>query len=156
MEKDCWITIILNQKPTRFARDALNCFSEEFETHFGGRIRNLYSKFQGDISIFKEKSITNKSLDEIIESIFHLGLKLPYKIGSTKNKEIPEKYKKLFNLTKHLSRKNKKRFYLEEVFNNAKERLDSNNEEIINSILNLVDLKLLIPISTKLLEEQQL
>ncbi len=152
--KKIWITIFLNQKPTRHTREALNLFSKEFENHFGGKVRNLYSRFQGDISIFQEESITKKTVEEIIDDTFHLSLKLPYKLGPKKGKKIIEESKKMFNLAKHLSRRTKKIISLEDLLHDAEEKFDYNTNEIIYLISDLIENELLIPIFPEKIEEQ--
>ena len=152
--KKLWITIFLNQKPTRLTREALNLFSKEFENHFGGKVRNLYSRFQGDISIFHQESITKKTVEEIIDDTFHLCLKLPYKLGPTKGKKIIEDSKKILNLAKHLSRKAKKIINLEDLLHDAEEKFDYNTDEIIYLISDLIENELLLPIFPEKIEEQ--
>lgn len=152
--KMIWITIFLNQKPSRHTREALLFFSREFENNYGGRIKNLYSRFQGDISVFQQESITKKTVEEILDDSFHLNLKLPYKLGPTKGKKILEESKKLLNLAKHLSRKSKKTINLEDLLYYAEEKLDYNTDEIIYLISDLIENELLIPIFPEKIEEQ--
>lgn len=152
--KTIWITIFINQKPTRYTREALNLFSIEFENHFGGRVRNLYTRFKGDISIFLQESITKKTVEDIIEDTFHLSLKLPYKIGSTKGKKLSPESKKIFNISKHLARKAKKVINLEDLFNEAKGKLNYNDDDIIFFITDLIKDEILIPIFPDKMEEQ--
>jgi len=152
--KKIWISIFINQKPSRHTREALNLFSIEFENHYGGKVRNLYSRFQGDISIFQQESITKKTVEDIMEETFHLSLKLPYKLGPTKGKKILEESKKLLNLAKHISRKAKKIINLEDLLHDAKEKLNYDTDEIIYLINDLIENELLIPIFPEKMEEQ--
>lgn len=151
--KKIWTTIFINQKPSRHTREALNMFSKDFENHFGGKVRNLYSRFQGDISIFQQESITKRTVEDIIEDTFHLSLKLPYKLGSKRGKKFIEGSKKLINLAKHLSRKSKKIISLKDLLYDAKEKLDYNTDEIIYLINHLIENEYLIPIFPEKVEE---
>ncbi len=151
--KKIWITIFINQKSSRHTREALNLFSKDFENHFGGRIKNLYNLFKGDISIFQQESITKKTVEDIIEDTFHLSLKLPYKLGPTKGKKIIEESKKMLNLAKHISRKAKKIINLEDLLHDAKEKLNFNTDEIIYLINDLIENEFLIPIFPEKMEE---
>ena len=152
--KKIWTTIFINQKPSRHTREALNLFSKDFENHFGGRIRNLYTSFKGDVSIFHQESITKKTVEGIIEDTFHLSLKLPYKLGSTKGKKMLDESKKLFSIAKNISRKTKKIINLEDLLHNAKQKLDYNTDEIIYLMNDLIENEFLIPIFPEKIEEQ--
>jgi hypothetical protein len=152
--KKVWITIFINQKPSRYTREALNLFSKELENNFGGRIKNLYSRFQGDVSIFQHESITKITVEDIIEDAFHLSLKLPYKLGSKKGKEIIEESKKMFSLAKRISRKGKKIINLEDLLHAAYEKFDYNTDEIIYLINDLIEKEILIPIFPEKMEVQ--
>ena len=149
-----WITIVINQIPTRYTREALHHFSIEFENHFGGKVRNLYTRYEGDVSIFQQESITRKTVDDIIEETLHLSLKLPYKLGSTKGKKMLDESKKLFKISKQISHKNKGIINLEDLLNNAKNKLSYRIDEIIFLIDDLIKNELLIPIYPAKLEEQ--
>jgi hypothetical protein len=130
----------------------LHSFSSDFESHFGGRIKKLYTKFKGDISIFQQESITKTTIAELIECIFRLSLKLPHKVGSTKGKKISGDLKKLFSLAKHVAKR--KVLSLEDLFNEAKEKFDSSEEEIMSLINNLINNKFLTPMIPTKAEEQ--
>lgn len=149
-----WITIIINQIPTRYTREALYSFSMKFENHFGGKVRNLYSRYKGDTSIFQQESITRKTVDDIIEESFHLNLKLPYKLGSIKGKNLIEESKKLFKIAKRFSKRSKKILNLEEFFNYTKKKLNYSIPEIMFLMDDLIKNELLIPIHPIIIENQ--
>ena len=46
-----WTTLIINQKPTRFTREAIHSFSIKFENRYGREVRHLYDKYQGNLEI---------------------------------------------------------------------------------------------------------
>ncbi|TFG27861.1 MAG: hypothetical protein EU532_06510 [Promethearchaeota archaeon] len=149
-----WISIVLNQIPTRYTREALHNFSVEFENHFGGKVRNLYSRYEGDVTIFLQESITRKTVDDIIEESFHLSLKLPHKLGSIKGKNVLEESKKLYKIAKHISHKPKRIINLEDLLNSAHKKMNYRIDEIIFLIDDLIKNELLIPIYPEKLEEQ--
>ena len=149
-----WISIVLNQIPTRYTRDALHNFSVEFENHFGGKVRNLYSRYVGDVTIFLQESITRKTVDDIIEESFHLSLKLPHKLGSIKGKNILEESKKLYKIAKHISHKPKRIINLEGLLNIANKKMNYRIDEILFLIDDLIKNELLLPIYPEKLEEQ--
>ena len=150
--KKIWISIFINQKPSRHTREALNLFSIEFENHYGGRIKNLYTLFKGDISIFQRESITKTTIDEIIESVFHLNFKLPHKLAAMKGKTLSDESKKLYGIAKHIAKK--KILMLEDLLHDSKEKLNYNTDEIIYLINDLIENELLIPIFPEKMEEQ--
>jgi hypothetical protein len=143
--KMIWITVVLNKRPTLFSREALNWFSIEFENYYGEITQQLYTKYEGDISIFHKKFISKKSIDEIIEDILYLSLKLPHVIGSTKHMNITPEAKKIYNIAKHLPHKKKEGISLIELYNHAKEKLGWEEGEIKNIIYNLLKNEILKP-----------
>jgi hypothetical protein len=150
--KMIWITLILNKIPTLFSREILKFFCEIFEGQYENEIANLYTNFQGDISIFRKQSKSKESVEDIIEDIFHLYLTLPFKIGSTKGTKLSSKSKKVYQIAKALSHRTKGNFSLERLFNDVIDSLDLNNEEIAELIFELVQNKVLL---TVLLEERK-
>lgn len=83
-----WITLILNKIPTPFTREILKFFCELFEGQYENEIINLYTNFQGDISIFRNQSKSKQSVEDIIEDVFHIYLTLPFKIGSSRGAKL--------------------------------------------------------------------
>ena len=84
--KMVWISLIINQKPTLFTREGLNWFSILFEKDYEKEIANLYTEFQGDISIFSTDIVHRKSVYDILDEVFHYSLTLPHKLSSSKTK----------------------------------------------------------------------
>jgi len=141
-----WTTLITNYKPIIIAREALTSFSFRFEKLYNQELKDLYMEFKGDISIFQRKSLYKVSVDMIVDDEFHLQLTLPYKLGSTKGKEISSKTKKIFQLAKDIAHKNKGRILLGTLFTEASHILKSDNVEIAVLIYNLVENEIFIPI----------
>jgi hypothetical protein len=143
--KMIWITLINNRIPTLFTREVLKFFCEVFEVSYEHEIRDLYTKYEGDISIFREKSKSRQSIEEIIEDIFHLHLTLPFKTSSSKAKKLSPKSKKIYQFAKALIHKNKGYIYLEKLFNEANKNFKLNNEDLATIIFGLVQKDVLIP-----------
>ena len=144
--KMTWVTLIINQKPTLFMREGLNWFSIIFEKQYEGEIKDLYTKFQGDISIFRPNSTQKKSIYDIIDEVFHLSLTFPHKLGSSKKKKMTRQTKKIWHIAKQISHKNKGQILLEKLLKEAKNTLDYDEKEISNIIFHLVMGNYLIPI----------
>jgi hypothetical protein len=142
-----WVTIILNKIPTLFTREILKFFCEIFESQYENEIINLYTNFQGDISIFRKQSKSKQSVEDIIEDVFHLYLTLPFEIGSTKGKKLSSNSKKVYQIAKALSHKTKGDFSLERLFNEGIDSLKLTNEEIAKLIFDLVQDKVLLAVS---------
>lgn len=142
-----WITLILNKIPTLFTREIIKFFCEIFEGQYENEITNLYTKLQGDISIFRKQSKSKQSVDDIIEDIFHLHLTLPFKIGSTKGKKLSSKSKKIYQVAKALSHRTKGHFMLETLFNEIIDSINLDNEEIAGLIFELVQNEILLTVS---------
>ncbi len=145
--KMIWITIISNSIPTLFTREVLKFFCEIFEDSFNREIRDLYSHFKGDISIFRKESKSRQSIEDIIEDIFHLYFNLPFKIGSSKGKKLSPKSKKIFEFAKALIHKTKGKIYLEKLFKEVNKSFTFNNEDLAEIIFNLVQNKVLLPVT---------
>lgn len=141
-----WITLILKYKPIRFTRDVLRFFSKLFENQYEKEILELYTKFKGDISIFRKDPYSKQSLNKEIEDIFHLNLTLPFKIGTTRGKKIPPKAKKIFQFAKALAHKTKSEILLEKLFAEVSKSFKLNNEEIADLIYSLVENEVILPI----------
>ena len=146
-----WISLILNHIPTLFTREILKFFCELFEGQYKREILELYTYFQGDISIFRKQSKSKQSIEDIIEDVFHLYLTLPFKLGSTKGKKLSPKSKKVFQFAKVLTHKTKGGFLLEKLFDEVSGSIKLNNEEIAELIFNLVQNKafLAVPIEQR-------
>jgi len=142
-----WISLILNKIPTLFAREVLKFFCELFEGQYENEIYNLYTNFQGDISIFRKQSKSKQSIEDIIEDVFHLYLALPFKIGSTKGRKFSSKSKKVYQIAKALSHKTKGQFSLEKLFNEIIDSSELKNKEIAELIFELVQNKVLLTVS---------
>lgn len=136
--KMIWITLINNKIPTLFTREILKFFCDIFEDSYGYEIRELYTQFKGDISIFRQESKSRQNVEEIIEDVFHLNLTLPFKIGSTRAKKLSQKSKKIFQFAKVLIHKNKGIIYLEKLFKEASSEFDLTNEDLVEIIFDLV------------------
>jgi len=116
-----------------------------FENQFTREIYNLYTHFQGDISIFRKNSKSRQNIEEIIEDVFHLYLALPFKMGSSKVKSLSSKSKKICQLAKALAHKTKGKILLEKLFREVSKSLEIKYEEIAELIFELVQNKVLIP-----------
>ena len=143
--KMIWITLINSKIPTLFTREILKIFCEIFEGSYEREIRELYTRYKGNISIFREESKSRQNIEVIIEDIFHLYLTLPFKIGSSKAKKLPPKSKKIFQFVKVLIHKNKGKIYLEKLFNEVGKNFDFNNEDLAELIFDLVQKRILLP-----------
>jgi hypothetical protein len=141
--KMIWISLINNKIPTLFTREVLKFFCEIFESSYDYEIRELYTHFKGDISIFREDSKSRQNVEMIIEDVFHLYLTLPFKIGSKRAKKLSQKSKKVYQFAKVLIHKNKGIIYLEKLFSEASKEFDMTNEELAEIIFNLVQKELL-------------
>jgi len=141
-----WTTIITNQKPIIIAREALTSFCSRFEKLYNQELRDLYTEFNGDISIFQRKSLYKVSADMIVDDEFSLRLTLPYKLGSTKGKEISLKKKEILQIAKDIAHKNKGRLLLGTLFTKACHALKLDNVEIAMLIYNLVENEIFIRI----------
>jgi len=145
--KMIWITLINNDIPTLFTREVLKFFCKIFEDSFSREVRELYTHFEGDVSIFKKESKSKQSIEDIIEDVFHLYLTLPFKIGSSKGKELSTKSKKIFQLAKVLIHKTKGHIYLEKLLKELGNAFTFNNEDLTEIIFDLVQNKVLLPVT---------
>ena len=146
--KMTWVSLIVNQKPILIIREILNSFSVKFESLFKQEILELYTELNGDISIFKD-GIRGKDLDELINREFHLYFALPFKTGSHKGMKLTPDSKKIYQLAKNLSHKSKGHLLLKNLLTKAHKTLDFDNAMTINVIHELVENKVLLPISVK-------
>jgi len=141
-----WVSLILNEKPIPFTRELLGFFCSVFEEQYGQEIKNLYNHFQGDISIFRKNKKSKENIDLIVEEVFHLSFTYPHKIGPSKGKKISSNTKKVFELAKSIANKTKGKIFLSDLFVEAIDSLDFENNEIANAIFYLVQKDFLLPI----------
>jgi len=141
-----WITIIINQKPSRFTREAIHSFSIKFENRYGREIKHLYTKFKGDISVFKRASDTRESVDGIIDEVFHLSLTLPHKLGFPTGKKLDKTTKKIWQLAEDLAHKTRGKILLGNLFSEARKEFGYDNKDITDSIWALIEANYLMPI----------
>jgi hypothetical protein len=139
-----WVTLVINQKPTRFTREALHSFGIKFENRFGREVKHFYTKFKGDISIFKEDSFGRQSVDGIINEVLHLTFALPHKLRFP-TKKMSKRTAKIWEICEDLAR-GKRYILLGEVLTRAKTELGDDPVGITDSIYNLVQAKFLVPI----------
>jgi hypothetical protein len=142
-----WITLILKYKPIRYTREILKFFCKLFENQYERELEELYTKFEGDISVFQKDPYSRQSLDIEIQDIFHLHLTLPHKIGATIGKKISSEEKKIYKIAKALSHKQKSHILLEKLFKEASKSNRLSNEENAKLIYNLVESDVLRPLS---------
>lgn len=142
-----WTTLIINQKPTRFVREALHSFGIKFESRYGREVKNLYTKYQGDVSVFKQSSTTRESVEGIVDEVFHLNLTLPHKLGFPTGRKMSKATQKVWELAEDLAHKNKGFVLLGNLFNEAKRVHGYENKEITDSIYNLVQYNYLNPMT---------
>ena len=142
-----WITLILKYKPIRFTREILKFFCKLFENQYEREIQELYTKFEGDISVFRKDPYSRQSLNKEMEDIFHLYLTLPFKIGSTRRKKLPPKAKKIYQFAKVLAHKEKGQILLDNLFTEVSKSFKLSNEEIADLIYALVETEALLTIS---------
>ena len=144
--KMVWITLILKYKPIRYTREVIKFFCKLFENQYEREIIELYTKFEGDISVFQKDPYSKQSLKKEIEDIFHLYLTLPFKIGTTRGKKLLPKAKKVFQFAKVLAHKTKGLFFLDKLFFEASKSLRLTNEDLGNLIYSLVETEVFLPI----------
>ena len=144
--KMIWTTLITKNKPVITARESLVSFSSRFEKLYNEELRELYSEFNGDISIFQRKSLYKVSVDMIADDEFKLRLTLPYKLVSKKGKDITPKIKDILQLAKDIANKNKGRIFLNKLLIKAGQTLEVDNLETTLLIYDLVENEILIPI----------
>jgi len=144
--KMVWITLILKYKPIRYTREVLNVFCKLFENQYEREIIELYTKFEGDISVFQKDPYSKQSLKKEIENIFYLYLTFPFKIGTIRGKKIPPKAKKIFQFAKVLAHKTKGHFFLDKLFFEASKSFRLTNEDLGNLIYSLVEAEVFLPI----------
>ena len=151
--KMVWISLIINQKPTLLMRESLNSFSILFEKQYEHEIAHLYTKFQGDISIFSTDIVHGKSIYDLLDEAFHYSLTLPHKLSSSKTKGISQITKEVWQLAKQISHKAKDQFFLKNLLEESKNSLNYDEKEIIDSIFYLIMGSYLIPIHPQKPEE---
>ncbi|MFW9826785.1 MAG: hypothetical protein ACFFEY_04085 [Candidatus Thorarchaeota archaeon] len=141
-----WVTLILKYKPIRITREVLKFFCKLFENQYEREIIDLYTKFEGDISVFQQDPYSRQSLNKEIEDIFHLYLAYPFQIGSIRGIKINNKAKKIYKIAKALTHKAKGQFFLNKLFFEVSKSSQLNNIELAKIIYNLVEIGVLIPI----------
>ena len=114
-----WVTLITKQKPLITARETLTSFCSRFEKLYNQELKELYSKFNGDISIFQSASLYKVSVDMIVDDEFYLLFTYPYKLASTKGKELSPKTKEVYQIAKDIALKNKGRILLQTLSSKA-------------------------------------
>ncbi len=147
--REIWVSLILNQKPTFPTREGLNWFTIIFEKQYEGEIRDLYTRFQGDTSIFKTDSLNRKSIYDIIDEVFHISLVLPHKLGTSKKKEMTPKIRKIWQIAKKISNQSSGQILLKNLLKEAEATLNYKRTEITEIIFQLIMGKYLIPIQLK-------
>lgn len=149
-----WITLISSQRYYPFTREALTSFCNRFEKLYNQELRDLYTKFDGDISIFHRISFYKVTVDMIADDEFHLRFTLPYKLGSTKGREISLQEKKIYQLAKEIAHKSKGQILLETLLTRAKNSLELDNLEISDLIYDLIQNEILSPIPLEQLKKK--
>ena len=144
--KFVWITLILKFKPIRFTREVLKFFCKLFENQYEREIQELYTKFEGDISVFRKDPYSRQSLNKELEDIFHLNLTMPFKLGSARGKKLSVKTKKIFQIAKVLAHKEKGQILLDKLFKEVTQSFELSNEVIADLIFTLVETEALLPI----------
>jgi len=151
--KMIWISLIINQKPTLFTREGLNWFSILFEKHYEHEIENLYTQFQGDISIFSTDVEHRRNIYDLLDEVFHYSLTLPYKLSSSKTKGMSQITKEIWQIAKQISHKSKEQFFLKNLLEESKISLTYDENEIMDSIFYLVMGNYVTPIHFQKSEE---
>lgn len=144
--KMIWVSLILNMRPTLFTREVLRFFCLMFENQFILEIKELYTRFQGDISIFNKVTNSKQSTEEIVEDIFHLYLTKPFRLGSTKLKKLSSNSRKIFLFAKTMVHKTEGELSLINLFYNVSESFNLTNEDIAEIIFELVQKKAFTPV----------
>ncbi|MFX0000121.1 MAG: hypothetical protein ACFE9Q_00885 [Candidatus Hodarchaeota archaeon] len=141
-----WVTFVVKQKPIVYTREVLKSFCKLFENQYEREIKDLYTDFKGDISIFQQDPYSKLSLEKIITDLFHLYLTLPFKLGSTRGKELSPGLKSIYRSAKDLAHKSKGQFLLDKLFKEITKSSILNNENIADLIYNLVENEVFLPI----------
>lgn len=141
-----WITLILKHRPIVYTREVLKFCCKLFENLYEREIQELYTHFEGDISIFHKDPYSKQSLDKMIDDLFHLYLAFPFKIGSSRGKKISSNAKKVLQFAKVLVHKAKGQLLLEKLFNEVSKSFKFNNEETASLIYSLVENKVFLPL----------
>ncbi|MFX0002173.1 MAG: hypothetical protein ACFE9C_10580 [Candidatus Hodarchaeota archaeon] len=137
--KFVWIILILKYKPIRYTRELLKFFCKLFENQYDREIQESYTKFEGDISVFRKDPYSKQSLDKELEDIFHLYLTTPFKFGSIRGKKLLPKIKKIYQLAKPIVHKRKGKILLDTLYKESSKSFELNNEEIADLIYKLVE-----------------
>ena len=135
-----------NIKPIIYAREVLKFCCKLFENLYEREIQELYTHFEGDISIFRKDPYSRQSLDKIIDDLFHLYLTFPFKIGSSRGKKISSNAKKVLQFAKVLVHKAKGQLLLEKLFNEVSKSFKFSNEETASLIYSLVENEVFLPL----------
>jgi len=140
-----YCSIIINQKPNRFSREALHAFGIRFESRWGREIKKLYEEFDGDTKIFYKSTDTRANADALIEEVFHLNLTLPHKLGLPLNKIKDKLVSSVWQIAENLVR-GKGYVFLSELVETAKNELNKDVSYINDAVFELVSQGLLISI----------
>ena len=143
-----WVTIITTQRPILITRKILNSFCNKFEKLFNQEIRDLYTKLEGNVLVFRQGSRL-KELNALINNELHLQYTVPYEIGSLKGKKLKPDSKKMHNLAKNLSRKKKDHFLLKDLLSKTNSSSDFDDVNSVDIIYELVQNKILVPVNSE-------
>ena len=124
----------------------MNFFGKLFEDLYEREIQELYTKFRGDISIFRKDPYSKQSLEPIIEDLFHLYLTNPFKIGSSRGKKISHNAKKILQFAKILAHKTKGQILLDKIYIEVSKSFKLTYEEIASLIYELVENEVFLPL----------
>jgi len=97
------IILIIDNKPNDFADEALNAFSERFESRWENELQLFYSLYQGDTDLFFNKSKNGQNIQALVNEIFHLNYHFPHHLGTPKTK-LQGNYKKIWNIAQTLAK----------------------------------------------------
>jgi len=141
-----WVTLITTQKPNLITRKILNSFCKKFEILFNQEIKDLYTRLNGNVLIFRQ-GLRLEELNKMINNELHLQYTVPYKIVSLKGKKLTPDSKKIYLLAKNLSHKKKDHFLLKDLLSKTNSSSDFNDIDSVDAIYELVHNKILIPVN---------
>jgi len=140
-----WVTLITTQRPNLITRKILNSFCKKFETSFNQEIKDLYTKLNGNVLIFRQGSRLEE-LNKMINNELHLQYTIPYKIISLKGKKLTPDSKKIYLLAKNLSHKKKDHFLLKDLLSKTSSSSDFDDIDSVDVIYELIHNNILIPV----------
>ena len=140
-----WVTLITSQRPNLITRKILNSFCKKFETLFNQEIKDLYTKLNGNVLIFRLGSRLEE-LNKMINNELHLQYTVPYKINSLKGKKLTPDSKKIYLLAKNLSHKKKDHFLLKDLLSKTSSSSDFDDIDSVDVIYELIHNNILIPV----------